>query len=59
MFSGAFTKERLEKGELIGEIRLAQRLLKHPLSSKEELAWKSVDELRIIFQRLEPELKRS
>ena len=51
--------KKVEKGEFIGEIRLAQRLLKYPVSAKEKLAWKSMDELRIIFQRLEPELKRS
>ncbi len=52
-------KDGLEKGELIGEIRLAQRLLKRMVSDQEELAWKSLDELRTIFQQLEPELERS
>ncbi len=42
-----------QKGELIGGIRMAQRVLKHPVDSAEELNQYSVDELQQIFQRLE------
>ncbi|MCI0695446.1 Rpn family recombination-promoting nuclease/putative transposase [candidate division KSB1 bacterium] len=49
----------LDKGELIGNIKFAQRLLKQPLSSKEELAKKTEEELKSILQQLEAELESS
>lgn len=52
-------KDGLERGELIGEIRIAQRVLKRPISSRETLEQKKLEELRSLFQKLEPELDKS
>jgi len=49
----------LDKGELIGNIKFAQRLLKQPLSSKKELAKKTEEELKSILAQLEAELESS
>ncbi len=49
-------KEGIDKGELIGEIRLTQRILKRRQSSKETLARKSMEELKKILKRLEAKL---
>jgi predicted transposase YdaD len=49
-------KKGLNKGELIGEIRLAQKILKRPVSSRVALAKKSLKALKAIFQELEAEL---
>ncbi len=46
----------MEKGELIGEIRMAQRVLKRPLSPRDTLAQKSLDELHQLLRELEAEL---
>jgi len=47
----------LEKGKIIGKIRLAQRLLKHPITPEKKLLEKSPKELRAILKKLEIELK--
>lgn len=52
-------KDGIEKGELIGEIRLAQRLLKREPALVAELAEKSLQELQELFQSLETELANS
>ncbi len=49
--------EGIEKGELIGKIHLAQRLLKRPVTPKKKLLEKSPKELRAILKKLEAELK--
>lgn len=49
-------KRGLNKGELIGEIRATQKFLKRPVSSLEELAPKSLKELKTLLQQLEAEL---
>ncbi len=46
----------IDKGELIGEIRLAQRILKRPVSSKKVLARKNTEYLKKMFQQLEVDL---
>ena len=46
----------IEKGELIGEILLIQRLLKRSVNSKEELLQKNIDELKEIVNKLSIEL---
>jgi len=48
----------LERGQLIGAIHLAQRLLRQPLTPMQELQQKSLDDLRELSQRLEQELAR-
>ncbi|MCP4646967.1 MAG: hypothetical protein GY852_04420 [bacterium] len=50
-------KEGVEEGELIGEIRMAQRILKRTVSSKDELAQKNTEELKQMFQQIEAELR--
>ena len=47
----------LTRGELIGKIESAQRVLRRPLSSKEELLAKSYDELNRMQQALDAELE--
>lgn len=47
----------LSKGELIGKIEYAQEFLGHPVSAKEELLVKSIEELSVILQALEAESK--
>lgn len=49
-------EEGIEKGELIGEIRMLQRISKHPISSKEELAAKTMRDLTQILQEMEAAL---
>lgn len=49
-------EEGFKKGELIGEIRMLQRISKRPISSKEELAAKSISELTPILQEMEAAL---
>ena len=46
----------MEKGRLIGEIQMAQRILKYPIASEKELAQKNMEELNMIFQELDSEL---
>ncbi len=41
-----------EKGELIGEIRATQRILKHPQTSREELVQKNMEELKKMLRQL-------
>lgn len=45
-----------EEGKLIGAILMLQRVLKHSMSPEEELAQKSVKELKKMLQQLEAEL---
>ncbi|MDM8550707.1 hypothetical protein QUF72_11540 [Desulfobacterales bacterium HSG2] len=45
-----------EEGILIGNIRMAQRFLKHRLTPEKKLLQKSTDELRAMFKKLESEL---
>jgi len=45
-----------EQGRLIGEILMAQRILRLPIVSEKELAQKNMEELNIIFQQLDSEL---
>ncbi len=52
-------EQGMEIGEFIGGIRLAQRMLKRPVSPKQELAEKPVEELQDILHRLEAELDES
>jgi len=49
-------KKGMDKGELIGEIRILQRILKYPQISKTELTQKSSKELRKLLKKLESEL---
>ena len=46
----------LLKGELIGEIRLAQRMLGRPVMQKSDLEKMSPQKLKTIFEALETEL---
>jgi len=46
----------LGHGELMGKIQVAQKILRHPISSKEELLAKSQEELKRILQDLEAKL---
>ncbi len=48
--------EGIEKGELIGEIHMAQRVLKRPQSAKEELIQMNLDALRDLLRQLEADL---
>ncbi len=50
--------EGREEGELIGQIHLAQRLMRKPLTPREKLVEQSIDELSAILDMLEPELSR-
>ncbi|MCP4112070.1 MAG: hypothetical protein GY749_42175 [Desulfobacteraceae bacterium] len=50
-------EEGMNQGELIGEIRMAQRILKCTVSSKDELAQKNTEELKQMFQQIEAELR--
>jgi predicted transposase YdaD len=50
-------REGMEKGKLIGEIQMAQRMLKQSLVSDKELSKKSVKELRAILQQLESQIE--
>ena len=45
-------EEGLKKGELIGEIRTMQRILKYSQSSTTELARKTLKELRVLLKQL-------
>jgi hypothetical protein len=45
-------KEGIRQGELIGEIRTLQRILKYPQSSQAELAEKPLKELRALLKKL-------
>ena len=45
-----------EEGKLIGAILTLQRVLKHQISSEEELAQKSLQELKTMLSELEAEL---
>ena len=47
-----------KKGELIGEIRMAQKILKQPVTSRDELTQKSVEELQKLFENLEAYLNK-
>ncbi|GEM_PF-2529609 len=47
----------LDKGEILGRIRLAQQLLKQPISPKEALAEKNEAELLLILKHLETSLQ--
>jgi flagellar biosynthesis/type III secretory pathway protein FliH len=47
--------EGLAKGAFIGRIQLAQRLLKRPTTSKDELASRSLAELEALANELENE----
>ena len=49
-------KEAFQKGELIGEIRMAQNVLKRPVTPKKTLMDLSVQELESILQKLSAEL---
>lgn len=51
-------QEGINKGELIGEIRLAQKFLKRPVMPIEVLAQKDLKMLKSLFQELEAELTR-
>jgi hypothetical protein len=46
----------LDQGELIGEIRLAQKVLKHPVQTVEEPAHKTMPAFKERLQVLEAEL---
>ncbi len=46
-------KEAFQKGELIGEIRMAQNVLKRPATPRETLLDLSVQELEAIVEKLE------
>jgi predicted transposase/invertase (TIGR01784 family) len=49
--------EGIEKGELIGKIHLAQRLLKRPVTPKKKLLEQSLKDLKATLKQLEAELK--
>ena len=51
-------KRGIHKGELIGKIQLAQRMLNHPISSQKELAQKSMKALKAILHQLDVELQQ-
>ncbi len=48
----------LEKVERIGEIRMAQRILKRPVSPKEDLIQNTIEDLNTLFQSLQVELAK-
>jgi hypothetical protein len=50
-------QELIQMGELIGNIRMAQRFLKRRMTPKEKLIGKNPDELKTILKKLESELK--
>ncbi len=50
-------KEGIDKGELIGKIRLAQSILKQRAFFKKKLEQKSLRELRVIFKEFEKQLE--
>ncbi|SLM31430.1 hypothetical protein MTBBW1_3240002 [Desulfamplus magnetovallimortis] len=45
----------LQKGELTGKIQMLQQFLKQPVSPKQELLLKNIDELQNIYNILEKE----
>ena len=45
-----------DQGELVGEIRFAQKMLKHPQSPKEELFQKTEEALKTMLKQLEKQL---
>ena len=47
----------MEKGELIGGIRMAKRILKEPVSQKEQSSQNPLEVLRQILYDLESRLK--
>jgi hypothetical protein len=51
-------QEFLAKGQLIGQIRLIERLLKRPQTPKESLALLDVEELETMLANLETDLGR-
>jgi hypothetical protein len=50
-------QELIQMGELIGNIRMAQRFLKRRMTPKEKLIGKNPDELKKMLKKLESELK--
>jgi len=52
----AAKEEGRKEGELIGKIQILQRVLKCPISSREELLQKSIEELKALLQELEAQL---
>jgi predicted transposase YdaD len=52
-------QEGIERGKLIGEIQLMQRLLKMSVTSEEELIQKSIESLKALLQQLERSLFKS
>ena len=49
-------EQGIEKGELIGKIRMAQNVLKRPATPRKTLTDLSIQELESILQKLEAEL---
>lgn len=54
---GRGVSQGLSKGELIGKIQFAQKVLRLPISAKEDLTLKSHEELRAVLQQLEGEVE--
>jgi len=52
-------EQGIRHGEMIGEIRLAQRLLNKEVSSREMLSSRPLAELEILFKKLDAELKKT
>ncbi len=48
----------LNKGELIGKIHMAQRLMGKPITPREKLVEQNADDLNAILGMLEPELNK-
>ncbi len=48
----------LDKGKLIGQIHMAQRLIRKPLTPMDNLVEQSIDDLNAILDMLEPELNK-
>ena len=52
-------EQGIRQGELIGEIRLAQRILNKEVSPLETLRSKPLAELETVFKKLDAELKKT
>lgn len=52
-------EQGIRQGELIGEIRLAQRILNKEVSPLEMLRFKPLAELETVFKKLDAELKKT
>jgi len=57
-FTEAVREESLDKGEVIGSIRMAQRVLGREAEPTESLRARSIEELSLIFAQLDDEITK-